>query len=96
MLTREEVVKIARLARLSLTDAEVELYQTRLGKVLDYVKQLSEVAPDAGAMVRHMPEDVRSLRPDEVSPFADTAALLENAPSQEAGHFLLPTILEET
>ena len=96
MLTKEEVVKIARLARLSLSDSEVTLYQSRLGKVLEYVKQLEEVSGKNEASVRHIPEDALSLRVDKAHSFIDPHSLLENAPSSEAHHFLLPTILEET
>lgn len=45
-LTPEEVQKIARLARIKLTDAEVQKYQTELSAILDYVEQLNEVNTD--------------------------------------------------
>ena len=43
MLTKEEVIKIAQLARISLTDAEVEKFQKELSTVLDYVEELKQV-----------------------------------------------------
>lgn len=96
MLSREEVLKIARLARLELSDAEVELYQKRLGGVLDYIRELNQLETPADAMVRHVPADALSLRDDVAVPFADTQQLIANAPASEQNHFILPTIVEHS
>lgn len=97
MLSREEVLKIARLARLRLTEEEVSLYQKHLTRVLGYIAELNQVTTpqDANAaFVKHVPVDAVSLRDDEARPFADPSALLKNAPETEEGSFLLPTVVD--
>lgn len=93
MLTKEEVLKIAKLARLSLTDEEVSQYQTRLGRVLDHIKDLSALKTP-NEIVRHVPKDAVSFREDRAVAFAGTKSILGNAPASEADSFLLPPILE--
>jgi aspartyl-tRNA(Asn)/glutamyl-tRNA(Gln) amidotransferase subunit C len=94
MLSREEVLKIARLARLELSDAEVESYRQKLSKVLDHVRDLSQLDTADKGFVRHIPADVVALRADKAIPFGNMAALVELAPASEANQFLLPAILE--
>jgi len=96
MLSRDEVLKIARLARLELTDAELEWYREKLGRVLDYVNELGQVATSKDAVVRHIPRDAVAFREDVAVPFVDTKALLANAPALEANQFLLPTVVERS
>ncbi len=94
MLTKEEVLKIGRLARLELTSAEVEFFQTRLTRVLEYVKELDSVGGDTNEFVRHVPKDAVSVREDKVVHFANIAGLLKNAPDSEENSFRLPAVLE--
>jgi len=94
MLTKEEVLKIARLARLELTDAEVAFYQNRLGRVLDYMTELKGIETHGATSVRHVPLDSEKFRKDEAVNFPDKEALLKNAPALEEGGFLLPAIME--
>jgi aspartyl-tRNA(Asn)/glutamyl-tRNA(Gln) amidotransferase subunit C len=94
MFTREEVLKIAKLARLTLSAEEVERYQKQLGRVLEYVRELQQVPTESEAIVKHVPRDAVSLRGDKTLPFANTRALLENAPSLDGDGFLIPTVVE--
>jgi aspartyl-tRNA(Asn)/glutamyl-tRNA(Gln) amidotransferase subunit C len=94
MLSKEEVLKIARLARLTLTEDEVTLYQKRLDRVLDYITELKQLKTPEDTFVKHAPADAKSLREDEAHPFSDSAALIANAPASENGSFLLPTVLD--
>jgi aspartyl-tRNA(Asn)/glutamyl-tRNA(Gln) amidotransferase subunit C len=99
MISREEVLRIAKLARLELTENEVALYQTRLGRVLDYIKELSSVdaVRDPSLLfVRHVPKDAVAFREDRSIPFSNARSLLENAPALEEKQFLLPTIVEHS
>ncbi len=95
MLTKEEVLRIARLARLSLTEEEVTTYQTRLGRVLDYIQELSQLKIPGDAFVKHIPKDAVSFREDKAVAFPDVKALLKNAPASEADSFVLPPIIEQ-
>ncbi|MBI1861376.1 MAG: Asp-tRNA(Asn)/Glu-tRNA(Gln) amidotransferase subunit GatC [Deltaproteobacteria bacterium] len=95
MLTRQEVLKIAQLARLSLTDAEVAEYQKRLGRVIEYMKDLDSLSLPKGAFVRHVPLDAPRFREDEARQWPDREAIVANAPLAEENQFLLPTVLEK-
>jgi aspartyl-tRNA(Asn)/glutamyl-tRNA(Gln) amidotransferase subunit C len=93
MIDREQVRKVALLARLELTAEEEEQFTTQLGSILDYFEQLSEldvsnVQPTTRAI------DVNNVtRPDELQPFGDRLAILDSAPDQEGDFFKVPKIL---
>jgi len=94
-LTVEEVRKIARLARLQLTQAEERRYAQQLSAVLDYASRLkevdtSEIPPTATVLPLQAP-----LRTDEVRPSTPRERLLSNAPAAEDGMFRVPRVLEE-
>lgn len=94
-LSREDVLKIARLARLELTDKEVALYQQKLGRVLEHVKDLSKLkSPDEGHF-NHVPKDAVAQREDKPVAFPDPKALMANAPVAAEGYFVVPAILEQ-
>ena len=94
MFSREEVLQIAKLARLELSSEEVERYQKQLDRVIGYVQDLQQVKTEKDAFVRHVPRDSVAFRGDTVRPFAATKALLSNAPALEGDTFLLPTVVE--
>ncbi|MEC4815423.1 MAG: Asp-tRNA(Asn)/Glu-tRNA(Gln) amidotransferase subunit GatC [Scytonema sp. PMC 1069.18] len=95
MIDREQVHKVALLARLELTPEEEEKFTTQLGDILDYFQQLSEldvndVPPTARAI------DVSNVtRADELQPYGDREAILQSAPEQEGDYFKVPKILNE-
>ncbi len=94
MLTREEVIHIARLARLDLTPEEIERYREQLSAVLDYFARLAQVdttgiPPTASVLP---PRSV--LRPDQPRPGLRRDDLLANAPDTEDGQFKVPPVLD--
>jgi aspartyl-tRNA(Asn)/glutamyl-tRNA(Gln) amidotransferase subunit C len=94
-LTRDDGAHVARLARLSLTDAELDTYTTQLGAVLDHAEDvasldLADVEPTA-----HPLPLVNVLRADEVGPCLDRDEVLAQAPAVEDGRFRVPAILGE-
>ncbi len=94
MVSREDVLHIARLARLSLSEEEVERYQKHLGRVLEYVGELRALPQESDALVRHVPRDAVAFRGDSILPFSNTRGSLDNAPALESDGFLLPTVVE--
>lgn len=94
MLSKEEVLKIAKLARLHLSEGEVELYQKHLTRVLGYISELNQVATEKDSFVRHVPEDAKAMREDKAESFTATEAILKNAPASEENQFLLPTVVD--
>jgi aspartyl-tRNA(Asn)/glutamyl-tRNA(Gln) amidotransferase subunit C len=94
-LTRDDVAKVADLARLALSDAELDLFTEQLGAVLDHADDvaaldLSEVAPTA-----HPLPLINVVRDDVVRPCLDREEVLAQAPAVEDGRFRVPAILGE-
>jgi aspartyl-tRNA(Asn)/glutamyl-tRNA(Gln) amidotransferase subunit C len=93
MIDREQVKKVALLARLELTPEEEEKFTTQLGSILGYVEQLNEVD------VSNVPPTTRAIdvsnvtRQDELQPYPERDAILDSAPSQEGDYFKVPKIL---
>jgi aspartyl-tRNA(Asn)/glutamyl-tRNA(Gln) amidotransferase subunit C len=85
-LTREDVLKLARLARLDLSDAEVEQFQGELAEILKYVEQLNDVDVDGLAPTSQVTGLTDVTRPDEVKDYGYAPAdLLKNVPATEDG-----------
>lgn len=93
-LTRTDVLKVAKLARLKLTDAELDDCTTKLGKILDYVESLNEINTDDVEPLVHAVELSNVFRDDEVRPSLPQTAALSNAPKTDGRYFLVPQILE--
>jgi aspartyl-tRNA(Asn)/glutamyl-tRNA(Gln) amidotransferase subunit C len=94
-LSKNEVVHIAKLARLDLSDSEIERYQVQLSSILEYADRLkaldtSQIPPTSSVLPprSRFREDVpaRSLPVDK---------LLQNAPQSEKDQFKVPPALEE-
>jgi len=94
-LTRDDVAKVADLARLELSDFELDTYTQQLGAVLDHAADvaaldLADVPPTA-----HPLPLVNVLRDDVVTPCLDRDEVLAQAPAVEDSRFRVPAILGE-
>lgn len=94
-LTADDVRHVARLARLDVTDEEVELFAGQLGAVLEHASDIA--ALDTGGVVptAHPLPLVNVLREDEVVAGLDREEVLAMAPAAEEGRFRVPRILGE-
>jgi aspartyl-tRNA(Asn)/glutamyl-tRNA(Gln) amidotransferase subunit C len=91
MLTREEVIHVARLARLELSDAEVDRMAGELSKVLDHIEKIRELDLDGVAPTSHVVDLVNALRADEPRPSLPRDVALASAPEPVAGGFGVPS-----
>lgn len=87
----EDVRHIARLARLELTDEEVERFRRELSTILAYVEKLEEL--EAASAAEPAGPD-QPLRADALAPWPDVTPLQEAAPDFEAGFFRVPRVIE--
>jgi len=94
-LTRDDVAKVADLARLNLTDAELERYTEQLGAVLDHAEDVAALDLDDVAPTAHPLPLVNVLRADVVRDGVDRDEVLSQAPSVEDRRFRVPAILGE-
>ena len=93
MIDREQVKKVAHLARLEITPEEEEQFTTQLNSILDYFEQLSELdTADVPPTTRAI-ELSNITRPDRLAPFSDKEALIQAAPEQEGEYFRVPKIM---
>lgn len=93
-LSRDDVAKVARLARLQLTEAELGSFTGQLSSILDYIAILDELNLDGVEPMVHAAELSNVLRADELAPSLPRAAALANAPKTDGKYFLVPAIIE--
>ncbi len=94
-ITREEVLHVARLARLALTDDEADRLGGQLSAILDYMKRLDVLDTRNVVPTSHAVETGTPFRDDVVEPFGDREALLANAPDRHNDCFRVPRIIED-
>ncbi len=93
-LTRDEVLELAQLARLALTDDEIERFRTDLAAILSHMDTLAEVNTVGVVPMTHaVPMDLR-LRPDVVEPSLAVEIALIAAPDKDEGQFRVPNIIK--
>jgi aspartyl-tRNA(Asn)/glutamyl-tRNA(Gln) amidotransferase subunit C len=94
-ISRADVEHVAMLARLALTDDEIEQLAGELGAILDYAADVSALDTADVPPTAHPLPLVNVLRPDEVRPGLDRDEVLAEAPAAEDGQFRVPRILGE-
>jgi aspartyl-tRNA(Asn)/glutamyl-tRNA(Gln) amidotransferase subunit C len=93
-LTNDDVLKLARLSRLQLTEEEIEQFKTEISAILGYVEQLQGVDLDGYEPTYQVTGLKNVTRPDEVKDYGYTAEdLLKNAPATEDGHIKVKRML---
>ncbi|MGH7874562.1 MAG: Asp-tRNA(Asn)/Glu-tRNA(Gln) amidotransferase subunit GatC [Candidatus Binatia bacterium] len=93
-LSREEVARVAALARLRLTADEEAQMADQLGQILDYMDKLKILDTESVEPFSHAMEHANILREDRVTNQPDPDALLANAPDRDGRFFKVPKILE--
>jgi aspartyl-tRNA(Asn)/glutamyl-tRNA(Gln) amidotransferase subunit C len=87
-LTREDIFKLARLARLQLSDAEAEQFSKEMSAILEYVEQLQTVDTTGLPPTSQVTGLKNVTRKDEIKDYGVSREdLLKNAPAIEDGHF---------
>lgn len=92
-IDREEVKKVANLARLNITEAEEEAFTTQLNSILDYFERLSELDTTDIPPTTRAIETSNITRPDKLDPFTAKDELLKAAPEQQGDFFRVPKII---
>jgi len=94
-LSRDDVLKLARLSRLKLTEEEIEKYRTELSSILEYVQMLNSVDVSDLEPTYQVTGLKNVMRADEVRPYqAKSDELLKNAPAIEKGQFKVKRVIE--
>lgn len=93
MLSHDDIRKVASLARLEFSEAELTQFTEQLGKIVNFVEQLSEVETSGVEPLAHPLEVHSVLRPDQRAPSLEREAALANAPSHDDEFFLVPPVM---
>ena len=94
-ISKEEVKKVAHLARLELNENEINNHAEQLEKILDYIKQLEQIDTDDIPCTTRAIEVTNVFRKDENKNSECTEEILELGPSREDKYFKVPKIINE-
>jgi aspartyl-tRNA(Asn)/glutamyl-tRNA(Gln) amidotransferase subunit C len=95
-LSRDDVAKVARLARLSLSDEELDLFTVQLGEVLEHASDLNTLDLDGVVATAHPFGLINVVRDDVVTESLERDEVLAVAPDAKEGRFAVPRIIGET
>jgi aspartyl-tRNA(Asn)/glutamyl-tRNA(Gln) amidotransferase subunit C len=93
-LTADEVRWVAKLARLQLSDTDLETMTKQLAAIVDYVNQLQQVNTDGVEPLNHALPVHNVFRDDELRPSLPVDAALANAPDRRGDFYGVPAVLE--
>lgn len=92
---RQQVEHVAKLARLDLTDEELDLFEEQLSRILEHANTVTALDTEGVEPTSHSMPLMNVVRPDEVIEPIGSEAALANAPFEESGHFRVPRILDD-
>ncbi|MES9997502.1 Asp-tRNA(Asn)/Glu-tRNA(Gln) amidotransferase subunit GatC [Desulfovibrio aminophilus] len=92
-ISREEVLRVARLARLELSEDKVELFAGQVGDILDYIDQLNRLDTEGVEPMYGPGSKTTLLRPDAVRRECGREQVLANAPETDGAFFIVPRIV---
>jgi len=91
-VSKEEVEKIALLAKLKLSEDEKEKFTIQLSEILDYIEKLNELDTEGKSPLYHILEFETPLREDRAQTTMPREDVLRNAPAHENGYFKTPKV----
>ena len=94
-LSRAAVQKVSLLARLELSELELDTMTAQLGGIVEYMTLLEELNTDGVEPMAHAVELSNVFREDELRPSLSREQALENAPSKDGEFYLVPAVLGE-
>ncbi len=92
-ISREDVLHVSKLARLELSEAEIEKFTGQLGDILDYISKLNELDTKDVPPTAHVLEITNVFREDKVDA-PRIGSIEEIAPEFHKGHFRVPKVIE--
>ncbi len=93
-MTKEEVLYVARLARLDLDAESIDMFAAQIDEILGYIEKLNQVDTEGIKATSHAISLTNAFREDEQRPHLDREQVLANAPEKEEGCFVVPKIID--
>lgn len=94
-LTKEEVLHVAKLARISLTEEEIEKYQVQLKKLLDEVEKIKDVELKSDDKLIAPVSHITELREDVAGDMLDPEEIMKNVPVSNGNFVEVPVMINE-
>ena len=94
-VTINDVEKIAMLARLKLTEEEVDNYTGQLNQILEYIEKLNELDTENIEPLSNPVENTNVFRDDKLKSSTKTEDALKNAPDKDEQHFKVPKVINQ-
>lgn len=94
-MERDQILHIADLARLSLEEEEIKMFEEQFSQILNYVKKIQELNVDEIEPTFHVIERENPLREDEVKDSLPISLFLPHAPDSEKNFFKVPPIIKK-
>ena len=92
-VSQEEIIHMAELASLNLSEEEIKKYAKDMEDILNFANTINKVNTDGINENEALTENYNVFRKDEIKEFRDKDLLLANAPSKEAGMFEIPKVM---
>ncbi|MBE7034956.1 MAG: Asp-tRNA(Asn)/Glu-tRNA(Gln) amidotransferase subunit GatC [Ruminococcaceae bacterium] len=93
-ISKEDVLHVAKLARLNLTDEEAQALSVDMENIIGFANKLNELDTEGVVPTAHAIPMSNAFREDVVKPSYDREAMLANAPSAEDGGYTVPKVVE--
>lgn len=93
-VTKQDVEKVAELARLTLTDEEKERFTVQMNAILKYAEKLNELDTEGTQPTSHVMKLTNVMREDQVRQSLPIEKVMLNAPDEEDDQFKVPAVLE--
>jgi len=94
MITRDDVVYIAKLSRLDIDDSDLDKYVPQLQQILQYIEKLNELDTSSVEPTAHVLPLRNVTREDEVNESLSNEDAMKSAPEVENGFFKVPPVIE--
>ncbi|WEG12378.1 Asp-tRNA(Asn)/Glu-tRNA(Gln) amidotransferase subunit GatC [Pullulanibacillus sp. KACC 23026] len=94
-ISKEDVLHVAHLARLTFSDEEAEQFTKDLGNIIQFAEQLNELDTDHVQETTHVLDMKNVLREDHARDWLTREEALKNAPQQENGQVKVPKVFED-
>ncbi len=92
-ITDNEILHIAKLARLKLADNEIQSYKKNLQEIIDFTETINKIDTNNIGETIGVNENYNVFRKDEIKQESNKEELLANAPSQDEGMFRIPKVI---
>lgn len=92
-LTKEEVLHVARLARIEISEEELEMYQIKLKELLNQIKKVGDITDHDSAFLIAPWQDSSTFREDVVGSMLDPKEVLQNAPCKSGNYIEVPVVV---